>query len=1041
MCSPNRIESVAATMGDYHCFKIHIRSIGDRFEVHSIGRDGLLTAHEAPQPDPDGIPARLRGHISNPVPQAELIKIGKGLSDILFGGRLADEFAAALLNALESQSDLEVILQCDQVASRQPWEAVYLAKSGIGFVALHPNVIMVRGTANAKRNPCPHTLPLKVAAVVADVRTKEFPRIGYAGRELDALQRMAATSDLFELECLPYATPSGLRQLLFDKQPHVLHAICHGTVTATGPGIVLNEGDTGTATVVHADELVQWLRSSGTSLAFLAACNTGKFGDWLQQESGPVPHVISMQLPMRDAVGPTLTRVFYSAILSGSNIGAALSEARAALAGTGADWLAPVMFGDGQTKFLARSEKAIPVWSIGQVSRHNFPSDERPFIGRTSERQELRSRMLNGQRFITISGPGGIGKTRLSKQVGLELLDNFPGGAWLVECETLRSSEDLIGGIAAAMDKSDDVRPTLADLKSQVGESQMLLILDCFEGITDLAHILDDLLKSCSGLHLIVTSRVVLGLPREHEIRLSPMPIRGRTTRSDAVALFYEAASHTTAQLKPGGSDARMALDICEAVEGVPLSIVLAAGRLSHMSLTELCEHVRDNTLQVLRRRSSVDDRHGDISRVIAASFDLLGDDYRRLLSNLTVFVGGFFLDDACYVCEYPDPSELMEALGRLIDHSLVQREFIAGRTRYRLLDCVRQYARLCDTHGDNASGSTDIRLRHAERYELVALNLSDLMKAGRWSEGTKMLWRELGNYRAAIDFARENNQSEIMARLADALARSFLEAGLAEDFDRTREAGVSAAQQLGNWKLEADLLGLSGAALRREGKEAEAAAAWTERLELAVAHNCPRDAADALLDLAVQGFELSDITGGEKLLTEAERFAETSGSDGLIATALAIRASVLARTSRLDDARAAVEQSLKHATMSSELDLLLFVYQQCGRILSEAGDLVGSKQAFLRGVRIASEGHRTFHCGKALLDAAPVLERLGEQENCAICLVAAAKIHSEIASRLRKDANNRLAAFMEKLTCERQSDIITYRKLGWRQLISTILS
>src|ERR1044072_2425441 len=260
-------------------------------------------------------------------------------------------------------------------------------------------------------------------------------------------------------------------------------------------------------------------------------------------------------------------------------------------------------------------------------------TEDRPFVGRLTEKDELKSLILSpGTQLLTLTGMGGMGKTRLAKEVARELLQIFDG-VWLLECEAITSREELIGGLASVLGVDAEGAPLDRILRRIEGQ-RLLMIFDCFERIVGHAALLDRLLASSQDLKVLVTSRKVLHLPRERVWELKPMSMRraGGKTCPEGLRLFMEAASYSNPSFKLTRKNRSLAMGLVKRLDSVPLAVLLAAGRLRHLSLEEIDQRIAARQIEVLKQGESARNRHRDMLMVVGDSFALLADSDRNLI-------------------------------------------------------------------------------------------------------------------------------------------------------------------------------------------------------------------------------------------------------------------------------------------------------------------------------------------------------------------------------------------------------------------------
>ena len=343
---------------------------------------------------------------------------------------------------------------------------------------------------------------------------------------------------------------------------------------------------------------------------------------------------------------------------------------------------------------------------------NNLPRHLNSFIGRRSDVAAVRQ-LTTEAPLVTLTGPGGVGKTRLALQVAAELLDTFADGAWVVELETL-TDENLVAqqvavdlGIPVASD-ADAQESVLVHLRTR----QLLLVLDNCEHVIDAcARLANALLRSCPGLRILATSREALGVPGERMYVVHSLTLPGGSTaisaaaatEFEAVDLFCERARAADPGFEITDANAADVVEICERLDGIPLAIELAAARVRALSPQQIAERLDDRFRLLTGGSRTVMPRHQTLRAAIDWSFDLLPDTERATLWRLSAFSGAFTLDAAEFVCAGPGVAaeDVIDHLTRLVEKSLVNRQ----GDKYRLLETVRGYARERSLEAGEASG------------------------------------------------------------------------------------------------------------------------------------------------------------------------------------------------------------------------------------------------------------------------------------------------------------------------------------------------
>lgn len=393
---------------------------------------------------------------------------------------------------------------------------------------------------------------------------------------------------------------------------------------------------------------------------------------------------------------------------------------------------------------------------------NNLPQQISTFIGREKEMAEAR-RLLATSRLVTLVGAGGIGKTRLSLQVGAEVLDGFADGVWLVELASLTDARLVPQVVATVLGvKEEAARPVRDALADFVKDRTLLLILDNCEHVGDAcAQLVNDLLQSGRDLKVLATSRERLRVGGEQSYVLPALSLpdmaRGidAVAQSEAVQLFVERARRQQPSFALTVERAPAVAQICNALDGIPLALELAAARTRLLSVQEISARIVDRFRLLGRGVRTALPRHQTLRAVIDWSHDLLSAEEQTVFRRLAVFAGGFTLDAAEKVCagDSGPKYETIESLGALADKSLVSVDEGADVTRYRMLETVRQYAadRL-----DEAGDAGRWRDAHLEHFVALAEEADSHLVGARQDAWLDRLEMEHDNLRAALDWSNQ---------------------------------------------------------------------------------------------------------------------------------------------------------------------------------------------------------------------------------------------------------------------------------------------
>ncbi|HET7667853.1 MAG TPA: LuxR family transcriptional regulator, partial [Mycobacterium sp.] len=413
-----------------------------------------------------------------------------------------------------------------------------------------------------------------------------------------------------------------------------------------------------------------------------------------------------------------------------------------------------------------------PLRAAPTVGSRRLPVQLSSFIGRGAELVELQ-RILAENRLVTLTGAGGVGKTRLAVQAATEMAGRYRDGVWYVDLAPITDPELVPLAAARAFGLPDQPgRSTMDTLCGFVAERELLVVVDTCEHLLDAsAALLVAVLGAAPGLTLVATSREPIGVPGELSWRAPSLSLA-----DEAVELFVDRARHARPDLALGSDDVATVAEICARLDGLPLAIELAAARVRALSLAEILDGLHDRFRLLTGGARTAVRRHHTLRASVDWSHALLTDSERVLFRRLSVFVGGFDLDAARAVAAGADIEgfQVLDQLGPLVDKSLVVADSSGGASRYRLLDTVRQYGA---EKLEQAGEADAVRARHRDHYTAMAAVLDT---AGRTDYGCRLAQVELeiDNLRAAFSCSREHGNVELALQLASALQPLWLARG-----------------------------------------------------------------------------------------------------------------------------------------------------------------------------------------------------------------------------------------------------------------------
>ena len=399
--------------------------------------------------------------------------------------------------------------------------------------------------------------------------------------------------------------------------------------------------------------------------------------------------------------------------------------------------------------------------------KNNLPVQPTPFIGRAKQLAAIKELLMNAEtRLVTLMGPGGTGKTRLSLQVAQELLDQFPNGVYFVPLADDTDASQFITRVAQQLEVREGGRPLLENVKDYLRDKRMLLVLDNFEQLVSVAPVVADLLVAAPQLKIITSSRIALNLHSEREFPVPPLELPQAENESalenlienESVILFVERARAVHPNFALTKDNASAVTEICRRLDGLPLALELAAARIKLLQPQAILTRLDDKLKLLTGGARDLPTRHQTLRNTLEWSYDLLNQDEKILYARLGVFVGGFTFEAVEAVCNSDGKLDILESLTSLLNNSLLrQEETLEGELRFGMLETIRAYAleRLVE------SGEIDaLRAGHAQYYGGIILNQAGLqIYSSNSLHWLNWFEQELDNIRATLSWGLSSPQ------------------------------------------------------------------------------------------------------------------------------------------------------------------------------------------------------------------------------------------------------------------------------------------
>jgi predicted ATPase/DNA-binding CsgD family transcriptional regulator len=638
----------------------------------------------------------------------------------------------------------------------------------------------------------------------------------------------------------------------------------------------------------------------------------------------------------------------------------------------------------------------------------SLPAPLTRFVGRATELAEAAA-FLAEARLLTLTGPGGAGKTRLALQLASAVAEDFPDGVWFVDFSLLSGGQFAWDQVALTLGvKEPGSGQTLAEAVGRhLAARRALVVLDnCEHVVESAAEIAAELLAAGPELKIVATSREPLEVGGEVTWAIPPL------TDPDSVELFSDRARRARPEFKLRDEDAETVRSICRRLDGLPLAIELAAARTRALAPARIAALLQDHFGLLPSGPRTAPGRQATLRASFEWSFELLSEAEQTLLRQLSAFAGGFDVEAALAVC----PSASIEVLVALADRSLIMVDERGDQAepRYRMLETVREFAaeRLAE------AGEVDlIRSRHRDHYLSLAESTTPLLlgpEEGRW---WARLTREMDNMRAALAWSRDQGDAESLARMVTTLMWFWARPGRIREFVMWLEAAADRAEDLSPRLLARVRLGqcLPAIVMPGSGTRGQVPALATEALALARASGDKQEEGFALIILGLIAGLVGGAEGMRPYLEEARpliRLARPAGLAQIEAYALSFFATLRFFQSDPEEPRRLLEEAITIAKEGADHHTQLFCMSFGGMLALIQGRLADAVQLFEATVAGGRETNDSNFIG-SLLGLAWVAMFRGNfeaaQEYMAEALSAAQKAGTDSVSITSTDPHARM--------------------------------
>jgi predicted ATPase/DNA-binding SARP family transcriptional activator len=669
---------------------------------------------------------------------------------------------------------------------------------------------------------------------------------------------------------------------------------------------------------------------------------------------------------------------------------------------------------------------------------HNLPQQLTSFIGREREQEEILH-LLTRNRLVTLTGSGGIGKTRLSLQLGTKVLNQFPDGVWLIELASLANPDLIPQAILSALHLGEQADKThLQVLEEQLNNKKLLLILDnCEHLIEASARVVYTLLTSASQIKILATSREALGISGELSWlvpSLSLPDLKSHLTfeqlnQYESIRLFIERALLVRSHFTVDQASVSAIAQICSRLDGIPLAIELAAARVNALGVKQIARRIDDRFRLLTRGSRTTLERHQTLRATIDWSYNLLDANEKKLLARLSVFMGGWTLEAAEQVC-VKERSEfyVLDVMSDLIDKSLVIMDGSTGEARYHFLETTRQYAheKLLQSEEDEA-----LRNQHLVYFQDLAEKGNSEITGPRQAEVIDLLDTELDNFRAALDWCVSIKHIEAALQMLGALGWAWDMRGYYNEvrswFEKIRVLGDCARYPEAYARL-LNHLGRFAADFDRR-PDAESILEESRAIWLKLGSRGKQGLADVLCFFGMDAQHKGNLDQAESFYKKSLAVAQKCNHQRVIAGSICFLGQIEQQRGQIASAHSLYEQSLELSRRTGDLLLISISGGNLGDLLLEHRNYEKARPLFDQELEINEKLQFRFGLAATWISFGDLYRREGNYVQAEECLEKSIRVSHDLGMKGRMSYNLYLLGLLALHQNNYSSAVVRFRE------------